>query len=49
MSTPSIPRSAIYRGSRVRVISYDNNRFIVLDNLDRYRSLTRDQLTFVKQ
>lgn len=48
MSTPSIPRSAIYRGFRVRVIGYDNNRFVVLDNRDQYRSLTREQLTFVK-
>lgn len=43
----TMPRNAIFRGRKVRVISYEgNNKFLVLDTDDSYRTVHRDNMTF---
>lgn len=48
----NIPRYALFRGKRVRVIEYkpegSTKPFKILDHNDEYRFVTREQLTFVK-
>lgn len=52
-STPveetNIPRQAIYRGRKVRVLEYlGRNRFVILDPSDNRRHVWRVELTFPK-
>lgn len=48
MPTRSIPRNAIYRGRRVRILHYEGDaRFRVLCADDTQRTVCREQLVFV--
>jgi len=44
----TMPRSAIFRNRKVRVISYESdNKFLILDTDDTYRTVHRDNMTFL--
>ena len=44
----TMPRSAIFRDRKVRIVSYEgDNRFLVLDTDDSYRTVHRDSMTFL--
>jgi hypothetical protein len=48
----NIPRYAMFRGRRVRIIDYDPgglNPFRILDTDDTQRSVARTELTFLKE
>lgn len=43
-----VPRLAIYRGKRVRIIGYEDSMFLILDHQDVRRKVRRDRLIFLK-
>ena len=46
----NIPRYAMFRGRKVRVVEYlGNDKFQIVDTDDSTRSVYRGQITFVKE
>lgn len=45
----NIPRYAIFRGYRVRIIGYEDGRFTVIDKDDGQRWVYRSQLRLIKE
>lgn len=51
----NLPRYTRFRGKRVRVVAYSpkterrSARFHIIDHRDAYRSVSREDLTFVKE
>lgn len=43
-----LPRYVIFRKRRVRVIGYEDNKFVLLDHNDQKHWVTRDRITFIK-
>jgi hypothetical protein len=45
----NIPRYALYRGKKVRILGYEEGRFRILERDDTQRSVTRDQIIFLRE
>ena len=43
-----LPRYAIFRKKKVRIIGYEDGKFLILDSNDDERKVDRSQLTFLK-
>lgn len=44
-----VPRFAIFRGKKARIIGYEDGKFEILDSRDNRRRVTRLQLKFLPQ
>lgn len=44
-----LPRYAIFRGKRARLIGYENGKFDIIDHADNKRRVLRTQLKFIKE
>lgn len=47
----NIPRYAMYRGKKVRIVGYNSDsvrQFDIIDSSDHNRSVARSELTFIK-
>lgn len=44
----NIPRYAIFRDRKVRIVDYEAGRFRIIDTDDSSRTVVRSQLTFIK-
>lgn len=44
----NIPRYAIFRDRKVRVVDYEDGRFRIIDTDDSTRTVSRSQLKFIK-
>lgn len=45
----NIPRYAIFRNHKVRIVSYEDNKFRILDTNDHIISVRRSQLRFLPE